>query len=165
MVSLPIPRGPQLIIQSVTGMHITPYGWADGDVPAVVWRDAPTTANKQSQWEFIPETGYGDRVVRIRNAAYNPDTGAFNRCLSLIADTPEEGAAIVSRKSDSKDERQIWRLASLDSAQADFVIMPLANDRLAIATRQSYQEGNAVLQLEEVGPWTDQFWRWQRVYA
>ncbi|MCW8103259.1 hypothetical protein [Streptomyces tauricus] len=163
MVSLPIPQGPQLIVQSVTGMHITPYGWVDGDVPAVVWRDAATTAYRQSQWEFIPEPGYGERVVRIRNAAYNKDTGAFDRSLALIAETPEDGAAVVSCRSDSKSERQLWRLVSMDVAQADFVIVPLGNDGLAVATRQSYQEGNAVLQLEEVGPWTDQFWRWQRV--
>ncbi|MFI0237765.1 hypothetical protein [Streptomyces sp. NPDC016845] len=165
MVSLPIPRGPQLIVQSVTGMHITPYGWLDSDVPAVVWRDAPTTANRQSQWEFIPESGYGDRVVRIRNAAYNADSGAFDRSLALVADSPEKGAAVMSQRSDSKSERQLWRLVSMDSAQADFVIRPLGHEGLVVATRQSYQEGNAVLQLEEVGPWTDQFWRWQEVYG
>ncbi|MFL1897756.1 hypothetical protein ACJWDR_01480 [Streptomyces tauricus] len=48
----------------------------------------------------------------------------------------------------------------MDVAQADFVLVPLGNDGLVVATRQSYQEGNAVLQLEEVGPWTDQFRRW-----
>ncbi|MFI1385922.1 hypothetical protein [Embleya sp. NPDC020886] len=165
MVSLPIPQGPQLIIQSVTGMHITPYGYSDSDVPAVVWRDAAATANKFSQWEFIPETGYGDRVVRIRNAAYNKDTGAWDRSLALIADVPEKGAAVLSRKSDSKSERQLWRLVSMDSAQADFVIRPFGADNLVVNTRQSYQQGNAVLQLEEVGPWTDQFWRWQTVYS
>ncbi|MYS86514.1 hypothetical protein [Embleya scabrispora] len=165
MVSLPIPRGPQLIIQSVSGMHITPLGWADGDVSAVVWRDAAASAYKMSQWELIPEVGYGDRVVRIRNAAYNKDTGAFDRSLAIVGETPESGAAVLSSKSDSKSEGQLWRLVSMDSAQADFVIKPLGVDGLVVATRQSYQGGNAVLQLEEVGPWTDQFWRWQKAYG
>ncbi|MDJ1132070.1 hypothetical protein [Streptomyces iconiensis] len=163
MVSLPLPQGPQMIVQSVTGMHITPFGWSDSDVPAVVWRDTPTTPFKPSQWEFIPEPGYGDRVARIRNAAYDKSTGAFDRSLSLIGETPENGAAVVSRKSDSKSEKQLWRLISMDSAQADFVIAPLGHEGLVINTRQSYQAGNAILQLEEVGPWTDQFWRWQEV--
>lgn len=164
MVNLPIPQGPQLIIQSVTGMHITPFAYSDSDVPAVVWRDAAATANKYSQWEFIPETGYGDRVVRIRNAAYNKDTGAWDRSLSLVGDA-EKGASVLSRKTDSKSEKQLWHLVSMDSAQADFVIRPLGAEGLAVNTRQSYQQGNAVLQLEEVGPWTDQFWRWQTVYS
>ncbi|WP_320779271.1 hypothetical protein [Streptomyces sp. CRN 30] len=69
----------------------------------------------------------------------------------------------MSLRSDSKSERQLWRLVSMDSAQADFVIRPVGADGLAVATQQSYQAGNAFLQLEEVGPWTDQFWRWQQV--
>lgn len=39
--------------------------------------------------------------MRIRNAAYNKDTGVFDRSLALIAETPEDGAAVVSRRVSS----------------------------------------------------------------
>ncbi|MET9340312.1 hypothetical protein [Nonomuraea sp. NPDC003804] len=46
-------------------------------------------------------------------------------------------------------------------AQADFLIASPKKPDLVIAPREGAQDLETLLEMEEQGPWTDQFWRWR----
>ncbi|RSS46005.1 hypothetical protein EF912_27920 [Streptomyces sp. WAC07061] len=154
MVNKVIPeKTPQLIQHSVSGLYITPYFRQDADVEMRLWRyGSASEGDKSVQWIFEPVAGQ-DRVVQIRNAKYD-------RYLTLskpTANTPvtytkSAGAGVAS---------QTWRLISADSAQADFLLASMLDNQLVVSPKEGYQAGEVTLEVEEFGPWTDQFWRWR----
>ncbi|MFI9163046.1 RICIN domain-containing protein [Kitasatospora aureofaciens] len=138
----------QLIVHSASGRHLTPQGRADADVQIRLWRDGYLSAgDKTRQWSLIPFGQNG--MVRIKNAAHD-------RCVALTQD--KAGAELVYSKT-SNDESQMWQIRIPDPAQADFVIASSIDPNLVISPKEGSHDGETPLELEEFGPWSDQFWR------
>ncbi|TDD81527.1 RICIN domain-containing protein [Actinomadura rubrisoli] len=159
MVTKQIPtRTTQLIVHSASGLYITPLGRQNADVEMRLWRLGPASAgDKTVQWHFILIPGQQlDGVVQIKNAAYD-------RCLTLSHARPN--TTVTYTTTDPADQAQWWRLINLDTGQADFVIASMLDPSLVISPRESYHAPEITLEVEESGPWTDQFWRWREPWS
>ncbi|WP_058041932.1 RICIN domain-containing protein [Streptomyces roseifaciens] len=150
MVVKPVPtQTPQLIVHSASGLHITPQGRADQDLEVRLWRSGWASAGDRTrQWIFLPVSGH-EHTYRIKNAQ-------FERYLTL--EKPTAGTPVVFLKSNSTDQ-SLWKLIYPDSAQADFVIASALDTGLVVSPKEGAHEPEATLEVEELGPYTDQFWR------
>ncbi|WP_378741012.1 RICIN domain-containing protein [Nocardia brasiliensis] len=139
-----------LIVHTASGRYITPQGRAAGDVEVRLWRENVVSQDKREMWEIYPVDGSG--LVRFKN------TGT-ERCLTLKEE--HSNAVVFQTAWDENSRGQLWRLVRLDPAQADFVIASALNENLVISPREGSHEGETTLEVEDKGPWTDQFWRWR----
>ncbi|KOV97433.1 hypothetical protein ADK65_25695 [Streptomyces sp. NRRL B-1140] len=154
MVNKMIPeKVPQLIQHSVSGLYITPMFRKNEDVELRLWRYGAASEEEENvQWVFEPVNGQ-DRVVQIRNRKYD-------RYITLSK--PSANTAVTyTHPSGAGAPAQCWRLISPDTAQADFVIASMLDNQLVICPKEGRQEGETTLEVEQFGPWTDQFWRWR----
>ncbi|MFD9632662.1 hypothetical protein [Streptomyces violascens] len=140
---------PQLIVHSASGLFITPQGHADGDVEVRLWRGGWTSAgDKSAQWIFLPVPGQ-EHTYRIKNALYE-------RYLTLEKPSPD--TKVTYLKSSSTDQ-SLWTLRFPDPAQADFVIASALDTDLVVSPKEGAQASEVTLEVEKLGPYTDQFWR------
>lgn len=153
MVVKNVPTGTQLITHSVSGRYVTPEGNADANLQVRLWRAGPTTAVKTAMWEIIPISSDGNHhLVRIKNAGWN-------RCLTLKE--LKQRAPVTFAERDDDDDTQQWLIIHADPAQADFLIASPKKPNLVMSPREGAQDLETLLEMEELGPWTDQFWRWR----
>ncbi|QES46732.1 hypothetical protein DEJ50_01530 [Streptomyces venezuelae] len=104
-------------------------------------------------WEILPISTEGNKhLVRIKNAGYN-------RCLTLT--NTRHHTAVTFAQRDDDDDSQQWLIIHADPAQADFVIACPSKPNLVISPREGAQDLETLIEVEEHGPWTDQFWRWR----
>ncbi|ANP51103.1 hypothetical protein J2Z21_009582 [Streptomyces griseochromogenes] len=150
MVNKHIPfRTFQLIVHSASGQHMTPQGRTDAQLQVRLWRSGYlSAADTTRQWSLIPVNG-NSGMVRIKNAYHE-------RCVALPQ--AKAGTELVYAKT-SNDDSQLWEIRVPDSAQADFVIASALDPNLVISPKEGSHDPETPLEVEEFGPWSDQFWR------
>jgi hypothetical protein len=152
-----IPSGPQLLVHSNSGMHATPDNWSVNDVPIKLWREGQTnSANPINHWKFEKVQEAGQSFVRIHNVR-------SEKCLAARHARAHE--KVVQVPCDEGTRSQLWKVTTPDRWHGDAVLASAMNDRLVLAPREGYQQNEPWLELDEYGPWSDQFWRWHAPQA
>ncbi|GHI07894.1 hypothetical protein AQI88_33455 [Streptomyces cellostaticus] len=149
----PVPPSdtPQLIVHTVSGLFITPNGHSHAAGEEVrLWRGALRTGNKQDMWEFLAADEEG--LWRIKN-------GQDDLYLTVRDKHPK--AVVCQDKWSESSRGQLWRMVQADPAQADVVIASALDERLVISPVESSHWGETTLEVDQVGPYSDQFWRWR----
>ncbi|MBL1107868.1 hypothetical protein JK361_25315 [Streptomyces sp. 5-8] len=148
----PVPPtdSPQVIVHSASGLFITPIGHTHDPGEVRLWRGGLRTNNKQDMWEFMPADEPG--LWRIKN-------GQDDLYLT-VRDRHPKAVVFQDRWSDG-NKGQLWRMIQADPAQADVVIASALDERLVIAPVESCQWAEATLEVDQLGPYSDQFWRWR----
>ncbi|MGW1287388.1 RICIN domain-containing protein [Streptomyces sp. NPDC001118] len=148
----PVPPSdaPQVIVHSVSGLFITPVGHTHASGEVRLWRGGLRTGNKQDMWEFLAADEQG--LWRIKN-------GQDDLYLTVRDKHPK--AVVYQDPWSDSNKGQLWRMVQADPAQADVVIASALDERLVISPVESCQSAEATLEVDQVGPYSDQFWRWR----
>jgi hypothetical protein len=148
----PVPPSdtPQVIVHSVSGLFITPNGHSHNPDEVRLWRGGLRTTNKQDMWEFMAADEQG--LWRIKNGQDD---------LYLTVREKRPNAVVYQDHWSDSSQGQLWRMVQADPAQADVVIASALDERLVISPVESCQSAETTLEVNLVGPYSDQFWRWR----